>query len=295
MSSAGEVRWKAPTIPIDTFNAQLRMTSDGALYYNTLGELGWVPLVTPDGRPVPLAEQRRRASALQPMPGGLRLATADVSEHQKEFSLLDRSGHIVRAWRVTSKTTLWLTLTTASMLGRDLVVALDVTRETDSKYLFEHLILRLGSAGGIRAFLALDPHAISDVDAPITEVRLGPDGRFYQLRESPETGVSIARYSLEPRPVAAPQPGPSTAGAPPAPAPTATQPTPIPTTVQATPMSSGSEDTMAEAPARAGDGRSSRSLSVLQMLVPMGACGVVVAWLYGSRRRRGRSTPPSST
>jgi hypothetical protein len=222
MTADGKVRWKARTI-VEVFNSQLRMGPDGTLYYRSLDELGWVPVVTPAGRPVPLAEQRRRASPFQPMPGGLRLATADVSGHKKDFSLIDQAGHVVRAWRVTSQTTLWFGPATAALLGRDLVVAVDVTRETETKFLYEHLILRLGSAGGTRARLALDPHVISGLDVPITELRVGPDGRLYQLRSDPTKGVSIAGYSLDPPQGAGPTPTPSKA-APPSSAPSVSQP-----------------------------------------------------------------------
>src|SRR5439155_25377775 len=36
--------------------------------------------------------------------GGLRLSTAQPSSHEVRFTLLDRSGRVVRAWRVTSQT-----------------------------------------------------------------------------------------------------------------------------------------------------------------------------------------------
>src|SRR5439155_6120890 len=48
MTSAGHVRWKARTI-VEVFNSQLRMAPDGTLYYRSLDELGWVPVVTPSG------------------------------------------------------------------------------------------------------------------------------------------------------------------------------------------------------------------------------------------------------
>ena len=53
-------------------------------------------------------------------------------------------------------------------------------------------------------------------DAPLTGLRVGPDGQLYQLRSSRATGVRIARYSLTPVPHAQP----TTAPAPPPPPPT---------------------------------------------------------------------------
>ena len=32
--------------------------------------------------------------------------------------------------------------------------------------------------------------------ASMTPLRIGPDGRLYQLRTNPKTGMSIARYSV---------------------------------------------------------------------------------------------------
>lgn len=236
LTAAGKVRWKARTI-VELFNSQLRMAPDGSLYYYTYGEQGWVPVVTSTGRPVPLAEQRRRASPYQPLSGGLRLLTADVSRHEKDFTVIDQAGKVARAWRVTSKTTLWPGPATAALVGRDLVVAVDVTRQTKTEFLWEHLILRLGSAGGTRARLTLDPHVISGVDPPITELRVGPDGQLYQLRLSLKTGASIARYSLDAPEIAPPKPTPASASAvPPSPAPTRAEPSVIQPSVTQAPV-----------------------------------------------------------
>jgi hypothetical protein len=55
-------------------------------------------------------------------------------------------------------------------------------------------------------------------DTPITGLRVGPDGRLYQLRSSRTGGVDIARYSLTPvrrdPPTPAPAPPPAPAGPP---------------------------------------------------------------------------------
>jgi hypothetical protein len=295
ITSAGKLRWKERTI-VDIFNSQLRMGPDGALYYyspsppDELG--GWVPVATPAGRPISLAEQRRRASRHQPMPGGLRLVTNDISEHRKEFSLLDGTGHAVRAWRVTSTTMLGLTLATSSMVGRDLVATVDVSRQSGSDFVYEHLVLRLGSAGGTRARLMLDPHVIDGLDPPITELRVGPDGHFYQLRTSPKTGVSIARYSLEPRQAPQPKPTPTSGGvAPPAQSPTspkATQGPPSPTGANLVPAG-------AESPASSSAQQSrSHGSRALPLLGAISACAAMGLGLYTLRRKRNRVTLSSS-
>jgi hypothetical protein len=103
--------------------------------------------------------------------------------------------------------------------------------------------MRLGSTGGTRVRLSLSAHAVWG-DQPVTGLRVGPDGRLYQLRSSHTTGVSIARYSLTPAktsPPATTTPGGAvppltvTAPAASAPAPTVTPPTTPP--VQAPPAS----------------------------------------------------------
>ena len=74
LTPGGQVRWTAATID-EIFNAQLRIGPDNALYmYGGRPGQWWTPLTTPAGRPLPLAEQRRRTSPQQPLQGGLRLA-----------------------------------------------------------------------------------------------------------------------------------------------------------------------------------------------------------------------------
>jgi hypothetical protein len=75
LTPSGQVRWTAATTD-EIFNAQLRIGPDNALYLfgGHSGRQDWTPLTTPAGRPLPLAEQRRRTSLQQPLPGGLRLA-----------------------------------------------------------------------------------------------------------------------------------------------------------------------------------------------------------------------------
>jgi hypothetical protein len=221
----------------------------------------------------------------------LRLASNDISNHRKEFSLLDKAGHVVRAWRVTSRSTLWLTLTTTGMLGRDLVATVDVTREIGPKHLHEHLILRMGSAGGTRARLALDPHVISGVDVPITDLRVGPDGHFYQLRVSPETGVSIARYSLDAKQVA-PEPTPTSASvAPPAPTPTTAEPSPAATMAQPTSGIAQVASPSAAEPSGVAVGAqaTSRASRTIPGLAAVSACALLGVGLYVLHRRRSRA------
>ena len=197
LTPTGQVRWTAPTIN-EIFNAQLRVGPDGALYvYQPGGGGTWTPVTSPAGRPLPLAEQRRRASPQQPLTNGLRLTSTMVSGHEWRFALTSKAGQLVRAWRVTSKTDIGGLLGTPALVGGDVVVTLEASQQTKTKFLWEHLVLRLAPTGATRQRFALDARAVWG-DTPITGVRVGPDGRLYQLRTSRTTGVSVARYALGP-------------------------------------------------------------------------------------------------
>jgi hypothetical protein len=105
---------------------------------------------------------------------------------------------------------------------------MEISQQTKTKFLYEYLVLRLGPTGGTRLRFALDARAAWG-EPPVTGMRVGPDGQLYQLRTSPTTGVSIARYSLTPTKATPPTtPGgavpPSTATSPPA----ASSPVPAP-------------------------------------------------------------------
>jgi hypothetical protein len=201
LTPSGQVRWTAPTID-QIFNARLRLGPDGALYVvGGLEQAGthdyWTPLTTPAGRPLPLAEQRRRTSPQQPLPGGLRLATTYVSAHAQQVTLSNQAGQPVRAWRITSPNELGGSTATPALVGGDPVVVLGVSQQTKAKFLYENLVLRLAPKGGTRQRFAIkaDTRAVWG-DAPITGVRVGPDGQLYQLRTDRATGASIARHSL---------------------------------------------------------------------------------------------------
>jgi hypothetical protein len=200
LTPAAQVRWKAP-LATDILNVALRVGPDGALW--TVAGSKWTPVTTKNGRPLSLAEQRRRTSRYQPLPGGLRLGTTYLPSHEMRFTLIDRADQVVRAWRVSSRTELWPGRATPALVGRDLVVPLDVTQQTQTDYLREHLVLRLAATGETRQGVALDPDVVWG-DDPITGLRVGPEGKLYQLRTDRTTGVSIARYSLDPAQVAPP-------------------------------------------------------------------------------------------
>jgi hypothetical protein len=163
------------------------------------GVFGWMPVARPDGRP--LAEPAQRSGThwpYQPAPGGLRLVsesytpTPDGPPREARFALL-RADRLVRAWRVTSRTDLNFDYFTPEFLNGDLVVAFDVTRATQAGFKWEYSILRLGPHG-LRARFSL-PRVVYG-DNLLADLRLGPDGKLYELGSSPESGVTISRYSL---------------------------------------------------------------------------------------------------
>jgi hypothetical protein len=217
LTAGGRVLWTAPTTD-EIFNAQLRIGPDNALYVvGGYGEgTGWTPLTTPAGRALPLADQHRRTSPSQPLPGGLRLtATHPATDGEWRFTLEDQAGQALRGWRVTSQTGLGTLGATPALVGGDPVVVLDVSKQTKSTFLYEYEVLRLARAGGTSLRFAITPASRAVWgDAPITGVRVGPDGQLYQLRTSPTAGVRVARYALTPArhtpPTPAPAPAPPT-------------------------------------------------------------------------------------
>jgi hypothetical protein len=199
LTRSGGIRWKAATT-VGSSQARLVSGPDGSIYaVGPSAAPTWTPLTTPAGRPLPLAVQRRRSSPLQPLAEDRRLLTTQVSDHQVHFALIDRTHRVVRAWRVTSATALAVVHATPALIGGDLVVPLDVSHQASKNtFRWEHLILRLGPTGGTRQRLTLDARAVWDPDGTTTRttLRIGADGRVYQLRTDPKTGVSVARYSL---------------------------------------------------------------------------------------------------
>jgi hypothetical protein len=221
LAPSGQVRWTAATTD-QIFNAQLRIGPDGTLYVvGGLEQAGthdhWTPLTTPAGRPLPLAEQRRRTSP-HPLPAGLRMAaTRQAAGDEWRFALTNQAGRILHGWRVTSQTDLGALAATPAMVGGDPVVVIEVSQQTKTKFLYEYEVLRLARAGGTSVRFAIAPESrVVYGEAPMTGLRVGPDGQLYQLRSSRIAGVSIARYSLTP----GPQAPPTTAPVPPPPPPT---------------------------------------------------------------------------
>jgi hypothetical protein len=212
LSASGKVLWRSFLAGerdgsfLVGANSPIRLGPDGTLYAlagmpgRPGGQNAWMPVATPDGRPIAAAQQIARAHwPDQPVAGGLRLvsetytAQADKAPHEARFALLDRRGRVVRAWRVVSRTDINFGYATPEVIGGDPVVVLDVTAQSKAGFKWEELVLRLGPTG-TRARFSLR-HAVFG-DNILADVRIGPDGNVYQLASSPQTGVTISRYSL---------------------------------------------------------------------------------------------------
>jgi hypothetical protein len=202
-SATGKVLWRTTVEGEVGGNTQLRVSPDGTLYA-IAADLGWVPVATPAGRPLSPFEQRRGAG-LQPTAGGLRLVAetyapyaGDSGRHpdprEVRVALIDRSGRLVRAWRVVSRTAINLTgFFTPALVGGAPVVSLDATAGRDQNFKWEYVVLRLGPKGATTSFSLR--HAVYG-ESLFADLRVGPDGALYQLSSSPASGVTIGRYSV---------------------------------------------------------------------------------------------------
>lgn len=195
LSPNGKVLWRARAL----MGNALRMGPNGALYSVGVKRASvWTPLTTSAGRPLALAQQRRGTTQSQPLAGGMHLIANQLSPHEVHFALIDRVGKVARAWRLTGRTRLALTpgVLTPAVVGGELVVEIDVSSRAGK--LTEHMILRLGPSGAIGKRFSLAANAVCcyDETGASTPLRIGFDGRLYQLRTDPKTGARIARYSL---------------------------------------------------------------------------------------------------
>jgi hypothetical protein len=194
LRAGGAVRWKAATA-VASSQARLVLGPGGVLYaVGPSASPTWTPLTTSRGRPLSVAAQRRGSSRLQPLTGELRLSTTQVSQREVHVALVDRAHRVVRAWRITSRTSLEPGRLVATAMGSDVVIGLGVYAGRKA----ELTILRLRSTGAAPRRIALDERAVWDPDGTTarTTLRVGPDGRLYQLRTDPAKGVTVARYSL---------------------------------------------------------------------------------------------------
>jgi hypothetical protein len=201
LTGTGKVLWQS-TLTSEVTNTELRIGPLGTLYAvvgrpGSLGaERGWTPAATPAGVPYTLVEQRRRDGwPYQPLPNnGERLLAVLRPPNEMRYAIVDRDGRPIRAWRILSGTRIAPNATTPELVGKDLVVVLDVTAQVKGPFRWEYLVLRLGPSGKPRAELSLRRAVYGD--NLLADVRIGPDGKLYELGSSPATGVRIYRFSL---------------------------------------------------------------------------------------------------
>ena len=159
-----------------------------------------MPVTTPDGRPLSVPEQLGGTEwGFERVAGGLRLvaetdtAKPDAPVHEVRVALVNGEGRVVSAWRIQSRTQVAFFpggSTAPELADGNPLVVLDFSADPETS---EHLVLRLGPHGTRSRFSLPDAVYGDDFYA---DLRLGPDGRLYQLATSPSRGVVIRRYSL---------------------------------------------------------------------------------------------------
>jgi hypothetical protein len=210
LTATGRVLWTSE-LATSIYNIRLRLGPDGTLYWTggliePRGGDSWVPAATPAGRPLSTAYQLRRRLHYQPLPGGLRLVSSWAGSHESRFALINRAGRLLRAWRITSGTSISESLSaTPALVGSDPVVILLVARPTDARSVeAEYLVVRLARSGPSRIRFSLAASSEEGKDQSgragwgfmITDVRVGPGAKVFQLGSSPTVGVRIMQFSL---------------------------------------------------------------------------------------------------
>jgi hypothetical protein len=211
LSPTGDVLWSArlPAVLKGVGQLALRVGPSGTVdcavnwteFGRENGDHGWMPVATAGGRPISISGQRRRALwGYEPLAGGLRLVSAVYTPPHSQrgpldvrYAIVDSRGRIVRAWRILSRTQIYPggpPFFTPELVGGDPVVDLDVARPGQ----VEHVVLRLGPHGTPARFSV--GVALFGAGTSYADMRVGPDGRLYQLVTSATTGVEIRRYRL---------------------------------------------------------------------------------------------------
>lgn len=299
----GSLRWRSP-LPADafTYNAHIRLGPGGLLFgaFRSGDTAMWTAAVGPDGRPINAAEQLRLAEPGRPVAGGGRLevtgstAPGHVAPTTWDVVLRDAAGARTRAWRLVSPDDLGLSLEAEpAMLDGEPVLVFDVYRYED--HVMEHLVVRLATTG-LADRLSL-PRGGARRALTVTDVRIGGDGRLYQLSTDAETGVTVARYDLAAGSSPSPSPAPTIASPTPVPSRSATASpsvspamtgSPTPTVPTGSPVASATAAASATPTSLPSDGASSAApvAIVVGALVALAAITAVVA--LGARRSASR-------
>lgn len=217
LSAGGKVLW-TNRIGVGG-GGELRTGPDGTLYWTgPMPELRdmsdwmprWVPVATPDGRPLSVGVQWRGTRWTEPIARGLQLVASAAdwetgpAPHEARIALVDAAGSVVRAWRVTSRTIIWWypnKATPALVDGDPVIVLIAQWPNRPPGHQREYLVVRVGPKGELLTRFALPaddpPHsAYGDETLVATELRVEPGG-VYQLGTAPGFGAAIYRYSLQ--------------------------------------------------------------------------------------------------
>jgi hypothetical protein len=195
-TATGKLLWESNLPKIGKeFCGALRV-GPGATLYCVGPHETWIPVATPTGRPTSPPHQRHGAG--QPVARGLRLVSHQFApvgaSHSFSFKLVDRRGSVVRSWRIYSKSAI-VDAHVLDPAGRDPVVLLGIQNTKKRPVAWDYVVLRLRLHGNVSR-VSLH-HAVYG-DNLLPDVRVGPDGRLYQLHSDPSTGVRIVRYLLGP-------------------------------------------------------------------------------------------------
>ena len=188
--------------PLVGSGSPLRVGPDGTLYYlvGLPGGEGWLPVATAAGRPLVTRAQLKGIRPLQPVARGLRLVGPevytphdDMAPHDLRYALVDQRDRVVRSWRILSSTEINFPYTRPELAGGEPIIALEFLKSEGSLQNAEYEVLRLGRHGATARFSLA--RAVWG-DGALADLRLGPDGKLYQLATSPKDGVVISRYPL---------------------------------------------------------------------------------------------------
>ena len=191
---AGDFFGNAQSYVIGT-NSALRPGPDGTLHVlagmfgRPGGQLGWMPVATPDGHAIPRSRQHRGTDwPYQPIGDGQRMVTEtftpviDGPVQEVRVAIVGRRGNLVRAWRVKSRTPINLHGTPDVLRGAPTVV-LDAFDSQSTRWEYE--VVRLAPNGSTTTF-SLSRLAFGDNILPDFRMSSTPGGGLYQLSSGPE-------------------------------------------------------------------------------------------------------------
>ncbi|HYO41828.1 MAG TPA: hypothetical protein VES19_01405 [Candidatus Limnocylindrales bacterium] len=289
LDRSGRQLWWSNLASDDLFT-HLRFGSGGVLYTVVVPWGPWTPVMDRDGAPLGIADQVANVRSGQPIAGGRRLIVdarwvlprGQLAPRDWRAAIATKSGKLRRAWRIRSLNDLDLSMAAVpTVVGGDPLLVFEVYRFSD--HTMEHVVVRLSASGGIRDRFSLGRGGIRGGDV-VTDVRVGGDGRLYQLLSDPAWGLEIAQYEVigPSSPSAAPSPSPTPASVTPAPSPSP-KPNPTRSSAVASPVLSPSPTLGPSSPTSSG--RSDEMWPAVGLGI-MALLGALAAWRSWARRAR---------